>query len=221
MNIMINSNILRALFQNIYFLNGTAYAGKSTMVKLLAEKHNGICCGENYHLELLHLADPVHQPNLCYMQTMGSWQEFVSRTPDEYDAWLQNTAKEAAQLELVKLIELAATGKMIFVDTNIPVEMLQEISDYNRVAIMLAPPELSVSRFFDRPDAEKQFLFQQLLLCPDPDAAIENYRNCLAMINSQERYEGFAESGFFTHVRTQDSTIENTLSILERHFNLI
>ena len=25
-------------FENVYFINGTAYAGKSTMVKLLAEK---------------------------------------------------------------------------------------------------------------------------------------------------------------------------------------
>lgn len=221
MSITIDSNILRNLFQNVYFLNGTACAGKSTMVKLLAQKHDGICCGENYHMELMHLADPVNQPNLCYMQTMGSWQEFVSRTPEEYDAWLQNTAKEAALLELVKLIELAATGKKIFVDTNIPVEMLREISDYSRVAVMLAPPEMSVNRFFDRPDAEKQFLYQQLLLCPDPNAAIENYRKCLAKINSQEHFEEFANSGFFTHQRTDESTIEETLAILERHFNLI
>ena len=36
-------------FDNVYFFNGTAYAGKSTMVKRLAEKHNGIACEENYH----------------------------------------------------------------------------------------------------------------------------------------------------------------------------
>ena len=34
---------------NAYFINGTAYAGKSTMVKLLAERHGGIACEENYH----------------------------------------------------------------------------------------------------------------------------------------------------------------------------
>lgn len=32
---------------NIFFINGTAYAGKSTMVKRLAEKYNGIACEEN------------------------------------------------------------------------------------------------------------------------------------------------------------------------------
>ena len=36
-------------FPNAYFITGNAYAGKSTMVKLLAEKHDGILCEENYH----------------------------------------------------------------------------------------------------------------------------------------------------------------------------
>ena len=39
------------LFENAYFINGNAYAGKSTIVKLLAEKYNGIFCGENYHMD--------------------------------------------------------------------------------------------------------------------------------------------------------------------------
>ena len=37
---------------------------------------------------------------------------------------------------------------------------------------------------------------------------------------SREYYGKFATSGFFTHLRTEESTIEGTLSILEQHFNL-
>ena len=36
-------------FDNTYFVIGTAYAGKSTMVKELAKIHGGIACTENYH----------------------------------------------------------------------------------------------------------------------------------------------------------------------------
>ena len=216
----ISNNILKNLFQNIYFLNGTAYAGKSTMVKLLAEKYDGICCGENYHMELLSAADPVHQPNLCYFDTMSSWQEFVTRTPEEYDAWITGTAREVAQLEIIQLLRLCESGKKIFVDTNISPEILKEISDYGHVAILLSPQSMSVDRFFDRPDAEKQFIYQKLLECPDPQAAIANYRKCLEAINSPEHYREMAESGFFTHRRTEESTIEQTLSILEAHFQL-
>lgn len=216
----IENNLLRNLFQNIYFINGTAYAGKSTMVKLLAEKHDGICCRENYHDSLMHLTDPVHQPALSYFETMSGWQEFISRSPEEYDAWFVQTSREATQLEILKLIELSAAGKRIFVDTNIPVDMLREISDYHHVAIMLSPQWMSVDRFFDRPDAEKQFLYQKLLEAPDPDAAIANFRKCLEKINSQEHYREFSESGFFLHMRTEESTIEGTLAELEKHFLL-
>ena len=51
-------------FENVYFINGTAYAGKSTMVKLLAEKYNGIACEENYQDKLLENLDAEEFPNL-------------------------------------------------------------------------------------------------------------------------------------------------------------
>lgn len=38
-----------------------------------------------------------------------------------------------------------------------------EIADRDHVVILLADPEVSVNRFFDRPDREKQFLYQLLL----------------------------------------------------------
>ena len=217
----ISNNILRSLFRNVYFINGTACAGKSTMVRSLAEKYDGICCGENYHMELLAAADPAHQPNLCYFDTMSGWQEFISRTPEEYDAWITGVSREAAQLEIILLLRLVEQGKQIFVDTNIPVDILREISDYHHVAILLTSRSMSVDRFFDRPDAEKQFIYQKILEAPDPEAAMVNYCKCLEAVNSPEHYREFAESGFFTHVRTDGSTISQTLPVLEKHFQLI
>ena len=216
----IENNLLKNLFRNVYFINGTAYAGKSTMVRLLAEKYDGICCGENYHDELMELVDPAHQPALSYLETMSGWQEFISRTPDEYDNWIINVGKEAAQLEVLKLSQLVVTGKKIFVDTNIEVDVLKDISDYHRVAIMLSPQWTSVNRFFDRPDPEKQFLYQKLLEAPDPDAAISNFRKCLEKINSKEHFDEFANSGFYVQHRDDNRTVEESLELLERHFLL-
>lgn len=222
MKIQIESNIIRHLLRNVYFFNGTAYAGKSTMVHLLAEKYGAIECGENYHsgCGLDEALDPEHQPNLCYFQTMSGWQEFVTRTPEQYDAWMKGVSREAAEMEIVRLIQLAQTGRKIFADTNIPVEILREISDYHRVAVMLSPQRMSVDRFFDRPDAEKQFIYRQLLACPDPEAALANYRRVLEKINSPENFRAFAESGFATFYRDENSTIEEMLARLEAHFLL-
>ena len=37
--------------RNVYFVIGTSYAGKSTIVKNLAKKHKGLALEENYHDE--------------------------------------------------------------------------------------------------------------------------------------------------------------------------
>lgn len=220
MKIGIESNILRNIFKNVYFINGTSYAGKSTMVKMLAEKHNGIICGENYSEKLFDIIDKEHQPNLCYFQTMSGWQEFLNRTPDEYDAWIRGCSVEGTDLELVELIRLSQTGKKIFVDTNIPIPILHEISDYDHVAIMLSHKSLSVERFFERDDHEKQFLLKKIYEAKNPDKTMENFKACIAKINDEKHFKEFEKSGFFVYVREDSSTIDGTLKILEKHFKL-
>lgn len=81
------------------------------MVKMLAKKHNGIECGENYHDKLMHLIDVNNQPNLKYFETMSGWQEFINRSSEEYDNWIQGVAQEASELEIIELIRLNESGK--------------------------------------------------------------------------------------------------------------
>jgi len=67
------------------FINGTAYAGKSTMVKMLADKYGLICCGENYGCIPEGIVTPETYPNLSYFQTLKDWQEFVNRAPQRLE----------------------------------------------------------------------------------------------------------------------------------------
>ena len=55
---------------------------------------------------------------------------------------------------------------------------------------------------------------------PDPDAALANYRRILEKINSPEHYDEYVNSGFFTYVRTEESTQDEALRALETHFQL-
>ena len=208
-------------FENVYFINGTAYAGKSTMVKLLAEKYDGIACEENYQDRLLEKLDAQEFPNLTYTRDLRDWGEFVRRTPDEYEMWVNGVTKECTVLELEILKDLVSRiKKKIFVDTNIPIEILHEVSDENHVLIMLADPNISVQRFFERPDKEKQFLYQLLLKEDNPEDAVINFRECLKRINSQERYMMFQKSGFNVITRDENRSIEETLSLVEEKLDL-
>ena len=88
---------------------------------------------------------------------------------------------------------------------------------------MLSPQSMSVERFFDRSDPDKQFLLSVIDRCDDPQAVMENYRQGLARINSQEHYDEYAGSGFFTVVRRDDGkdTREEVCDIVAKHFGLI
>ena len=207
-------------FSNVYFINGTAYAGKSTMVKLLAKRHNGIACEENYHNVLLPELDPREFPNLTYTRDLEDWHDFIRRTPDEYAAWIQGVSKECEMLELRLLREMRTDGKPVFVDTNISLETLKTVSDRDHVLIMLADPDISVNLFFNRPDREKQFLYRLMMEEPDPEHALQNFRNCLAQINSRENYDAFLHSGFRVLLRDEKRTIEETLALVERELRL-
>ena len=206
--------------QNVYFISGNAYAGKSTMVKLLAEKYGGILCEENYHDRFFPNPDKTEYPFLQYTRELTDWHDFIRRTPDEYEAWIRGTSKECERLELLILEELSRREKPVFVDTNISVDTLKTVAAPGHVLIMLADPQISVRRFFERPDREKQFLYRLILEEPDPAYALENFRQCLMRINTQESYDRFLHSGFPVILRDETRSIEQTLLLVEKSFGL-
>lgn len=218
----IDNSILKYYLKNVMFITGTAYAGKSTMVAMLAEKYGLVQCGENYHSRVAdEIRVPERQPNLCYFQIMKDWQEFVNRTPEEYEQWIQGCSQEAAEFEIAELIHISQNQKVI-VDTNIPLEILHEIADYHQVAVMLSPQEMSVERFFDRDDPDKVFIREQIMQSKSPWKTMENFKACLAKVNSKESYDQYAKSGFFTLVRTDadKDTKDEILRMLSNHFGL-
>ena len=99
--------------------------------------------------------------------------------------------------------------------TNISIETLKKISDIDHVLVMLSDQMISVNRFFERPDREKQFLYQLLMQEPDPDAAMANFREMLMRVNSKEVYDKFLYSGFRVLLRDDSRTVEETLKIAE------
>ena len=210
--------------RNTYFVIGTAYAGKSTLVKNLAEKHRGIALEENYHDAKLPELDSREFPNLTYTRDLEDWHEFIRRTPEEYITWIRNVQKECETVELQMIEELLrkpeAQGKKIFVDTNICIETLHRISDTGHVLVMLSDPEISVRRFFDRPDQEKQFLYQLMMEEPDPQAALDNFREILTRINSQEAYDELLHSGFSVLLRDEERSEEETVRLAEAIFGI-
>ncbi len=222
MKIQINDNIIKHYLRDVYFITGHSYAGKSTMVKMLSERYDMIFCGENFNDAFpREKLSRWKQPGLCYFDTMSGWEEWLNMTPEEHWEWIQNVSRECAEIEIPELIRLSASGKEIIADTNMPLDVLREISDYDHVAVMLCdPPDISAARFFDRDDPDKKFMLEQIKKCKDPEATLKNF-NSWALYHPPVEID-WSSTGFFTYTRSdfETDTREETLNILAKHFGL-
>ena len=223
MKIQLSGNLIRHYLQNVYFINGHSCAGKSTMVKLLAQRYGMICCGENYHDAFpREKLSRWAQPGLCYFDTMSGWEEWLNMTPEEHWNWTEQVSRECVEIEILELVKLSAEGKKIIVDTNIPADILREISDYRHVAVMLCdPPDACATRFFDREDPEKQFMLEQIKRCRNPEATLKNFSAWTRYHPPEEA--DWRHTGFFTYTRTdfESDTREEALRILAEHFGFL
>lgn len=208
-------------FENAYFVIGTSYAGKSTMVKELAKKHGGIACEENYHDNFSGELDAKEYPCLTYTRDLKDWHDFIRRSPQEYKDWIDGAKRECEKIELQMLPDICSKGKLVFVDTNISIDMLRKIAPMNHTVVLLSDPKISINRFFDRPDPEKQFLYKLMLEEPEPEKALENYRQGLELICSQESYDELLNSGFNVIMRDDNRSIGQTLALVEEAMGLL
>ena len=222
MKIGISDNIIRHYLRDVYFITGHSYAGKSTMVKMLAERYGMVFCGENYNDAFpREKLSRWKQPGLCYFDTMSGWEEWLSMTPEEHWNWTHHVAQECVEIEILELVHRAASGKKVIVDTNMPIDVLREISDYDHVAILLCdPPDICEKRFFDRDDPEKKFMMEQIKRCPDPEATLKNF-NSWALYHPPGEID-WQHTGFWTYTRSdfESDTREEMLSALAEHFKL-
>ena len=222
MKIQISDNLIRHYLRNVYFINGHSCAGKSTMVRMLSERYGMIHCGENYHDSFpREKLDRWKQPGLCYFDTMSGWQEWLAQTPEEHFRWTNQVSQECIEVEILELLRLAANGDKIIVDTNIPPDVLREISDYDHVAIMLCdPPDIAREKFFDRDDPDKKFMMDRIMESPDPEATLANFQ---AWTTYQPPMDiDWVHTGFFSVTRSDfvSDTREEVLAKLAAHFKL-
>lgn len=222
MKIQISDNIIRHYLSNVFFISGHSYAGKSTMVKMLSERYDMVFCGENYNNVFpREKLSRWKQPGLMYFETMSGWEEWLNMTPEEHWRWTEQVSRECVEIEIMELARLSAGGKRVIADTNIPPDVLRQISDFDHVAILLCdPPDISATRFFDRDDPDKRFMMEQIRLCRDPEATLKNFNSWMSY--NPPAGTDWYHTGFFTYVRSdfENDTREEMLAALAKHFKL-
>jgi len=159
----IAKNILKHSLQNVYFLTGTPLAGKTTMAKALAEKHSIVYFSEDWYTDSFKLfrslCDEKYQPYSARRGQNTDWEAHFGRSLEEFlaDDSGSKGNDEYIEFAVIELIKLSQECKVI-TDIVIPIPLVAEISDYSRIACLLASPELITCENYGARDSHKAFL---------------------------------------------------------------
>jgi len=219
----IAKNILKHNLKNVYFLAGTPLAGKTTMARVLAEKHDLIYFSEDWYTDSFKLfrslCDERYQPYSAKKEKTTDWEAHFGKSLEEFlaDDSASKGNDEYIEFAIIELIKLSQERKVI-TDIVIPIPLVAEISDYGRIACLMASPELITCENYGSRDSHKAFLdCLKSLKEPEKKIAIQDE---LFRIRAERTYKEVYQKQLFTIIRTKDSAVENTLQLLEQHFSL-
>ena len=217
----ITEDILKYNLQNVYFLIGTACGGKTTMAEAIAGKHGYIHFNDNYHNDNFanwqKICDERYKNSFDYTESPNyDWERHFNRSPEVYNESLGKSYMEYVEYAVIEIIKLAQNN-VVVADMSLPCGLITRIAPYNRIACLLAPPELVVKDYFERDDHRD--IYEAIMRLKDPEKALNNMNNVLRY-GAQSTIDEVQKSGLFYIVRGESSSVEDTLSILERHFEL-
>jgi len=218
----IANNILKHSLENVYFLVGTACGGKTTMAKELSKKHGFIHFSDNWNEDSFKVWQSIitkkYQPNSTKRMEID-WEEYFSRTVEDFlaDKIDNHGSGEYLEFSIIELIKLSQNNK---VAADVWIEdwdLLTEISEKSKIACLLAPGELIIRDYYQRDD-HKDFT-DCIKSLKDPEKKFET-QNELFRIGAREMAEKAEKHNLFSIMRSEESTVDGTMRMLEKHFML-
>ncbi len=211
----IQNNIIKENLKNVLFVCGTACGGKTTMAKMLAQKHNFYL----YDMDKMYdkhrnIADEQYQPDMCYH--MKNFHEQWTRPIEEQARWNMSTLNEQTEMVIIDLMKLSENQRVVADVLYSPVYN-KEILDYNQIIFLTVDKNAIRNCYFNRPEKRDFYNFvkkQELA-----DTYFENIFKGLELTNEIEK-EHMQTSGMFVYERQANDTKESVLSVLEKHFKL-
>ncbi len=210
---IIQDNVLKEYLKNVYFISGTPCGGKTTISRALARKHGLTVYDMDEHFPAHQsMAEPEHQPSMTW--NFKNADEYFGRSVEEYGSWLLGNLREQFPFVLLDLIRLSQNQRVLC-DCHLTVAEADRLTDVSRAAFLIREPTGLMDEYCGRPDHQDFCDF--INSSTDVEKAKRTCNDTLRNINL-EVYETIRNSRYFWLERTADSTVENTLSQVERHF---
>ena len=212
----IENNILKHYLNNVYIIGGNACSGKSTMAKLIAQKFGFLLYQMDQHYSAHRAITTIgSQPEMCYPR--DDIEAFVNRPVLAYANSLQVAIQEEVPMVFMDLIQLP-NDKPVIADVLFTPNDIKGIIPKERAVFLTSKKDLVKRDYFNRP--EKRDFYDCVMTFSNPDKSFENVFNVVDLINNRE-IDIIKKSQYLSIERTEDSTIEVTLSKIEAHFHLV
>lgn len=211
----ISDNVMKHALRNVYFICGTACAGKTTMARMLADKHGlRLYDMDERYDEHRAIAQPEYQPDTCYHMTdfHAQWM----RPASEQARWNMSIMAEQTDMVLMDLARLAAEEPVLADVLYAPVYTPAIVA--RERLVFLTVDRAAIRRdYFRRP--EKRGFYDFVRAQPLADVYFENIFQGLELTNDMEQ-RAMRASGLRVLERTPDMSREDMLREIERHFGL-
>ncbi len=213
----ISDSFLKAQLQNVFWIGGGGYGGKTTIADLLARKH-GL---QAYHPEELvnaHMqaASPADHPAL--LAPFRGWEWFFNRPIEAYIQGLEASGCEQFEMVVLDLIRMNAQSRVVVDGFLLDPWLLKRLTLDNKVIFLYADEETIQKGFYARED--KQDLLGVINTLSDPARTREHILRMVCQHSAQKRREAEA-AGFKVLVRTGETRLPETLATVEKHFGFI
>ena len=199
------------------------------MSKALAEKHGFIWFDYNHNGEPFKkwksLCDEKYQPlQVARDKRYGEqgdydWDAHYNRSAEEIIAESSGRSQNDEFLEfvIIELIKLSHNNKVV-IDYCGSIDLLVEIADYKKIACLLTAPHLVTFMNYGSRDDHKDH-YDWLMSLNEPEKKIAK-QDEIFKIETERIFTEVRKYNLFSIVRTEESTIEGTLRLLEEHFIL-
>lgn len=210
---IIQDNVLKEYLKNVYFITGTPCGGKTTVSRALARRHGCFLYDIDERFPMHQsMADSGFQPAMT--QRFADADAFFGRSVEEYAKWLVDNTREQLDFVLLDLIRLSQQ-QIVLCDCHLTAEEADRLTDVSRVAFLIKDPANLVEDYCNRPDHQDFSRF--IHSSTDAENAKLTCNKTLNEINLP-RYHNIKSSRYFWVERTKDSTVEDTVRRVERHF---
>lgn len=209
-------NVLKEYLKNVWFITGTPCGGKTTVTRALAKKHGLMVYDIDEHFaEHQKHSEPILQPAMN--KHFADADAFFGRSVEEYEQWLCDNTREQLDFVLLDLIRLSQ-DQIVLCDCHLTVAEAQRLTDPSRILFLIKDPTHLVDDYCNRPDHQGFSRF--IHSATHVEKAKATCNETLRRLN-EKRIAAIKSSEYRWIERTANSTVEQTLRLVEEHFGLV